>query len=157
MLVLIAEAFDFHFGQKAPAGSTPTEAFRAGDGPKALGSPVFGPARRLSKSVIFGLRMGHFGPQGGAKNDVLLTSSTPKMRASLEATRRSLATVRGLAASWERTLDAVKLCHANAPFERAADRCNLPYLDRAALCAASTTERRPVKGGRAKRGRYNWR
>jgi hypothetical protein len=52
MLVLIAEAFDFHFGQKAPAGSSPTEAFRAGDGPKALGSPVFGPARRLSSQLF---------------------------------------------------------------------------------------------------------
>jgi hypothetical protein len=36
----------------------------------------------------------------------------------------------------KRTLDVVKLAHANAPFERAADRCDFAYFDSAALCAA---------------------
>jgi hypothetical protein len=40
----------------------------------------------------------------------------------------------------KRTLDAVKLVHANAPFESAADRCDFTYFDSAALCATSTAD-----------------
>ena len=38
-------------------------------------------------------------------------------------------------AARKRTLNAVKLAHANAPFERAADRCDFACFDSAALCA----------------------
>jgi len=45
-----------------------------------------------------------------------------------------MATVRRFATARKRTLDAVKLAHAIAPFKRAADLCDLAYFDRAALC-----------------------
>jgi hypothetical protein len=51
-------------------------------------------------------------------------------------------------AARKRTLYAVKLGHANAPFERAAGRCDFAYFDGAALCVTSAAERRQVKSGR---------
>ena len=45
-----------------------------------------------------------------------------------------LTIVAGLAAARKRTLDAVKLAHANAPFERGADCWDFNF-DSAALCA----------------------
>jgi hypothetical protein len=56
-----------------------------------------------------------------------------------------LATVGGATAARKRTLDSVKLAHANASFDRAADGCDFGYFDGAALCATSTAERRQVK------------
>src|SRR5215472_10803225 len=51
----------------------------------------------------------------------------------------------------KRTLDAVKLAHANAPFEPPADSGDFNYFDSAALCATRKAERRQVKSGRTKR------
>jgi len=51
----------------------------------------------------------------------------------------------------KRTLDAVKLAHANALFEPPADSGDFNYFDSAALCATPTAERRQVKSGRSKR------
>ena len=85
-----------------------------------------------------------------------MTSSTAKMRASVETAPRFLAAVRRFAATRKRTLDPVKLAHANAPL--AADRCDLGYFYIAALCPTSTARRRQVKSGRTKRRRYyRWR
>jgi len=49
MLVLIAEAFDFHFGQKAPGRVFGVHSGRWTDG---LGEPVFSPARNLSSQLF---------------------------------------------------------------------------------------------------------
>jgi CRP/FNR family transcriptional regulator, cyclic AMP receptor protein len=46
-----------------------------------------------------------------------------------------LAALRGFAAARKRTRDAVKLAHAKALFERAADRCEFAQFDSVALCA----------------------
>jgi hypothetical protein len=56
-----------------------------------------------------------------------------------------------LASARKMTLDAVKLAHANAPFQRTADLCDFAYFDSAALCATSKAERRQVKDGRTER------
>ena len=50
----------------------------------------------------------------------------------------------------KRTLAAVKLAHADTPFERGADRCDFTFFDSDTLCATSTAERRQVKGGRTR-------
>ena len=60
-----------------------------------------------------------------------------------------------VATARKKTLGAVKLAHADAPFESAADRCDFAYFDRAALCA-SAAERYQVKGGRAESRRHHW-
>jgi hypothetical protein len=65
------------------------------------------------------------------------------MRASVETAPRFLAAVRRFAATRKRTLDPVKLAHANAPL--AADRCDLGYFYIAALCPTSTARRRQLK------------
>jgi hypothetical protein len=44
----------------------------------------------------------------------------------------------------------MKVAHANAPLECAADRCVFGYFDSDALCATPTAERRQVKSGRSK-------
>src|SRR5215831_13263292 len=60
-----------------------------------------------------------------------------------------------IAAARKKTLDIVKLAHANAPFEPAADHCDFAYFGSAALCAASAAERCQVESGRSKRGRHH--
>src|SRR6516225_9965049 len=63
-------------------------------------------------------------------NDVLLTSSTPKMRAS----------------------------HQGGFCEPATDRGDFGYFDNAAVCAGCTAGRSQIEGGRAKRRRHHrWR
>src|SRR6516225_10514073 len=49
-----------------------------------------------------------------------------------------------------------KIAHANAPCERAADRCDFGYFDGAALCATSAAECRQAKSGRTKSRRHHW-
>src|SRR5262245_36090639 len=112
-----------------------------GPGPGAVirGAPTLkteNPSRRFARP---GLRGQKAEGQGG-------DSSGPA------ATVKSASRVRPgrLPAARKRTLDAVKLAHANAPFERAADRCDFAYFGSAALCATSTAERRQVKGRRKK-------
>ena len=51
MLVLIAEAFDFHFGQKAPSRVFPDRG-HSGRWTDGLGEPVFSPARDLSSQLF---------------------------------------------------------------------------------------------------------
>ena len=43
-----------------------------------------------------------------------------------------------------------KACSSEAPFERAADRCDFGRFDIAALCATSAAGRRQLKSGRTK-------
>jgi hypothetical protein len=46
--------------------------------------------------------------------------------------------LRRFAAAQKRTLDLLRLAHANAPFELAADRREFAYFDSVSVCAAST-------------------